>query len=109
MFVPLYNNIPLSIPSIPLLFPSHFALFLVLYLKQGSSVRIFMYLAQSKCSSQERLHQLPHAPTSDDMRLLTHHFSSNESNASLPSVNYEETNSVGHRSPLHRPRSRSLR
>lgn len=51
---------------------------------------------------------MPHAPTSDEMRLLTHHFSSNESNASLPSVNMDE-NSVGHRSPLHRPRSRSLR
>lgn len=42
------------------------------------------------------------------MRLLTHHFSSNESNASLPSVNLDESG-VGHRSPLHRPRSRSLR
>ncbi|XP_063929483.1 microtubule-associated serine/threonine-protein kinase 3 isoform X5 [Zophobas morio] len=61
----------------------------------------------SKCSSQERLHQLPHIPTSDDMRILTHHFSSNESNPSLPGGNYEE-NSITHRSPLHRPRSRSL-
>jgi microtubule-associated serine/threonine kinase len=62
----------------------------------------------SKCSSQERLHQLPHMPTSDDMRILTHHFSSNESNPSLPGVTYEE-NPISHRSPLHRPRSRSLR
>ncbi|XP_072376186.1 microtubule-associated serine/threonine-protein kinase 2-like, partial [Diabrotica undecimpunctata] len=61
---------------------------------------------QSKCSSQERLHQLPHIPTSEDIRILTHHFSSNESNASIPSG--EETSSVSHRSPLHRPRSRSL-
>jgi microtubule-associated serine/threonine kinase len=61
----------------------------------------------SKCSSQERLHQLPHMPTSDDMRILTHHFSSNESNPSLPGVTYEE-NPISHRSPLHRPRSRSL-
>ncbi|XP_028136624.1 microtubule-associated serine/threonine-protein kinase 3 isoform X1 [Diabrotica virgifera virgifera] len=60
----------------------------------------------SKCSSQERLHQLPHIPTSEDIRILTHHFSSNESNASIPSG--EETSSVSHRSPLHRPRSRSL-
>ncbi|XP_022915155.2 microtubule-associated serine/threonine-protein kinase 3 isoform X1 [Onthophagus taurus] len=60
----------------------------------------------SKCSSHEKLHQLPHFPTSDDMRLLTHHFSSNESNTSLPGINYDET--VTHRSPLHRPRSRSL-
>ncbi|KAG5898846.1 hypothetical protein JTB14_014273, partial [Gonioctena quinquepunctata] len=60
----------------------------------------------SKCSSQERLHQLPHIPTSEDIRILTHHFSSNESNASLPSGG--EENSTSHRSPLHRPRSRSL-
>ncbi|CAH1153270.1 unnamed protein product [Phaedon cochleariae] len=61
----------------------------------------------SKCSSQERLHQLPHIPTSEDIRILTHHFSSNESNASLPSCE-ENSNSASHRSPLHRPRSRSL-
>lgn len=41
------------------------------------------------------------------MRILTHHFSSNESNASLPSVSYDD-NPIGHKSPLHRPRSRSL-
>ncbi|KAF5304296.1 hypothetical protein FQR65_LT07988 [Abscondita terminalis] len=61
----------------------------------------------SKCSSQERLHQLPHAPTSDDMRMLTHHFSSNESNASIPCGSCDE-NPISIRSPLHRPRSRSL-
>ncbi|CAH0562652.1 unnamed protein product [Brassicogethes aeneus] len=61
----------------------------------------------SKCSSQERLHQLPHIPTSDDIRMLTQHFSSNDSNASLPPGSYEE-NPILHRSPLHRPRSRSL-
>lgn len=60
----------------------------------------------SKCSSQERLHQLPHIPTSEDIRILTHHFSSNESNASGASG--EENSSTSHRSPLHRPRSRSL-
>lgn len=75
----------------------------------------------SKCSSHEKLHQLPHIPTSDDMRILTHHFSSNESNASVPGLTYDgDNNSTGggggpsrighhsHRSPLHRPRSRSL-
>lgn len=77
----------------------------------------------SKCSSHEKLHQLPHIPTSDDMRILTHHFSSNESNASVPGLGYDGDTSTGggggasrpgqagghsHRSPLHRPRSRSL-
>ncbi|GJQ68805.1 hypothetical protein Trydic_g5065 [Trypoxylus dichotomus] len=61
----------------------------------------------SKCSSHEKLHQLPHIPTSDDMRILTHHFSSNESNASLSAINYDESTATN-RSPLHRPRSRSL-
>ncbi|XP_044764723.1 microtubule-associated serine/threonine-protein kinase 3 isoform X2 [Coccinella septempunctata] len=60
----------------------------------------------SKCSSQEKLHQLPHLPTTDDMKMLTHHFSSNDSNASISCVT-EETVAT-HRSPLHRPRSRSL-
>ena len=79
------------------------------YFRQGTvNSGHFIFVFQSKCSSQERLHQLPHIPTSDDMRILTHHFSSNESNPSLPGGNYEE-NSITHRSPLHRPRSRSLR
>ncbi|XP_071439169.1 microtubule-associated serine/threonine-protein kinase 3-like [Hetaerina americana] len=55
----------------------------------------------SQCSSQEQLHQLPNIPTFEELRLLSRHFSSNESNPGLE----EES---GARSPLHRPRSRSL-
>ncbi|XP_049805773.1 microtubule-associated serine/threonine-protein kinase 3 isoform X3 [Schistocerca nitens] len=54
----------------------------------------------SQCSSQEKLHQLPNLPTSDELQMLTSHFSSNDSN---PSIDDD-----GRRSPFYRPRSRSL-
>ncbi|XP_054281549.1 microtubule-associated serine/threonine-protein kinase 3-like isoform X2 [Macrosteles quadrilineatus] len=60
----------------------------------------------SQCSSQERLHQLPSVPTTDELKLLTRHFSSNESN---PTSGGDCTGSdEGRKSPFSRPRSRSL-
>lgn len=53
----------------------------------------------SQCSSQEKLHLFPNQPTPDDIK-HTRHFSSNESNPGLEDE--------GRRSPMIRPRSRSL-
>ena len=57
----------------------------------------------SRCSSQERLHQLHQPHTAHQEQRTRQHFDSNESNPSL--VDIEE----GRRSPSFRPRSRSLR
>ncbi|XP_046634794.1 microtubule-associated serine/threonine-protein kinase 3-like isoform X5 [Daphnia pulicaria] len=60
----------------------------------------------SQCSSQERLNHLPTVPTAEEMRILSRHFSSNESNPVI-----EETDgaaAAGRHSPRMRPRSRSL-
>ncbi|CAB0041495.1 unnamed protein product, partial [Trichogramma brassicae] len=80
----------------------------------------------SQCSSQERLHQLPMMPTKDELRMLSCHFSKPGTPCSgvhpgFPNMGnmmggsqgqggggLDELNETGRRSPLHRPRSRSL-
>ncbi|XP_025421733.1 microtubule-associated serine/threonine-protein kinase 3 isoform X2 [Sipha flava] len=57
----------------------------------------------SQCSSQERLHQLPNMPTSDELHMFSKHFSSNDSTHSA-----EEDNIIYRKSRFNRPRSRSL-
>lgn len=76
---------------------------------------------QSQYSSQERLHQLPNVPTKDELRMLSCHFSKPGTpcsshpgfpGSSIPSIPGSASLSLeeeGRRSPLHRPRSRSLR
>ncbi|CAL7946480.1 unnamed protein product [Xylocopa violacea] len=74
----------------------------------------------SQYSSQERLHQLPNVPTKDELRMLSCHFSKpgtpcsshpgfpGSSIASIPGSVSLSLDEEGRRSPLHRPRSRSL-
>ncbi|XP_074098538.1 microtubule-associated serine/threonine (MAST) protein kinase dop isoform X1 [Cotesia typhae] len=74
----------------------------------------------SQCSSQERLHQLPNIPTKDELRMLSCHFSKpgtpcsshpgfpGTSISSIPGSIPFSLEEEGRRSPLHRPRSRSL-
>ncbi|XP_050426095.1 microtubule-associated serine/threonine-protein kinase 2 isoform X2 [Adelges cooleyi] len=59
----------------------------------------------SQCSSQERLHQLPNMPTSDELNMFSKHFSSNDSTHSHSA---EEDNIIYRKSRFNRPRSRSL-
>ncbi|XP_043281471.1 microtubule-associated serine/threonine-protein kinase 3 isoform X2 [Venturia canescens] len=74
----------------------------------------------SQCSSQERLHQLPNIPTKDELRMLSCHFSKpgtpcsshpgfpGSSISSIPGSIPFSLEEEDRRSPLHRPRSRSL-
>ncbi|XP_048511497.1 microtubule-associated serine/threonine-protein kinase 3 isoform X2 [Athalia rosae] len=71
----------------------------------------------SQCSSQERLHQLPNIPTKDELRMLSCHFSKPGTpcgshpgfpGSSIPGCISLSLDDEGRRSPLHRPRSRSL-
>ncbi|KOC68176.1 Microtubule-associated serine/threonine-protein kinase 2 [Habropoda laboriosa] len=74
----------------------------------------------SQHSSQERLHQLPNVPTKDELRMLSCHFSKpgtpcsshpgfpGSSISSIPGSVSLSLDEEGRRSPLHRPRSRSL-
>ncbi|XP_031839453.2 microtubule-associated serine/threonine (MAST) protein kinase dop isoform X2 [Nomia melanderi] len=74
----------------------------------------------SRYSSQERLHQLPNVPTKDELRMLSCHFSKpgtpisihpgfpGSSISSIPGTVSLSLDEEGRRSPLHRPRSRSL-
>ncbi|XP_011342558.1 microtubule-associated serine/threonine-protein kinase 3 isoform X2 [Ooceraea biroi] len=74
----------------------------------------------SQYSSQERLHQLPNVPTKDELRMLSCHFSKpgtpcsshpgfpGSGMSSIPGSASLSLEEEGRRSPLHRPRSRSL-
>ncbi|XP_043256665.1 microtubule-associated serine/threonine-protein kinase 3 isoform X1 [Colletes gigas] len=74
----------------------------------------------SQYSSQERLHQLPNVPTKDELRMLSCHFSKpgtpcsshpgfpGSNISSIPGSVSLSLDEEGRRSPLHRPRSRSL-
>ncbi|XP_066585062.1 microtubule-associated serine/threonine-protein kinase 3-like isoform X2 [Prorops nasuta] len=70
----------------------------------------------SQCSSQERLHQLPNVPTKDELRMLSCHFSKPGTPCSshpgfpgsIPGSIPFSLDEEGRKSPLHRPRSRSL-
>ncbi|XP_055620201.1 microtubule-associated serine/threonine-protein kinase 3 isoform X2 [Toxorhynchites rutilus septentrionalis] len=54
----------------------------------------------SQCSSQEKLHQFPPVPTNDDLRLLSLHFSSNDSNPGIEGRNPNHHHGF-HHNPHH--------
>lgn len=74
-----------------------------MFYSSGTILKNYVDL-QSQCSSQERLHQLPNMPTSDELHMFSKHFSSNDSTHSA-----EEDNIIYRKHRFSRPRSRSLR
>lgn len=75
-----------------------------MFYKERKILKTFTIDLQSQCSSQERLHQLPNMPTSDELHMFSRHFSSNDSTHSA-----EEDNIIYRKPRFNRPRSRSLR
>lgn len=56
----------------------------------------------SQCSSQERLHQFPHAPTDTELRLLNNRFSGNESSGRMhPVIQKQQSHPLSQNTTSH--------